>query len=153
MLDSDGKLIGVLSISREITARRQAEDALRASEEKLRIAQSSAALGIWEVNLLTGVTYWSPEVEAMYGLAIGSFDGRQANWLARVHPDDRSAVLQAVGEYMQRDDAFDLAFRIVRPDGELRWIASRGQVHRAAQGAAERLVGVKIGRASCRERV
>ncbi len=144
MLDSDGQLIGVLGVAREITARRRAEDALRASEEKLRIAQSSAALGIWEVNLAVGVTYWSPEVEAMYGIAIGSFDGRQASWLARVHPDDRSAVLQAVGEYMQRNEAFDLAFRIVRPDGEVRWIASRGQVHRSAQGAAERIIGVNF---------
>jgi len=144
MLDAEGQLIGVLGIARDITQRRRDEDALRASEEKLRIAQVSAALGIWEVDLLAGVTYWSPEVEAMYGLAPGSFDGRQASWLARVYPDDRPGLMRQLIERTQDSEAFDVAFRILRPDGEIRWIASRGQVHRDAEGGAVRIVGVNF---------
>jgi len=144
MLDADGRLIGVLGIARDITQRRQNEDALRASEEKLRIAQLSAALGIWEVDLLAGVTYWSPEVEAMYGMAPGSFDGRQASWLASVHPDDRPGLMRLLIERTQDSEAFDVAFRVFRPDGEMRWIASRGQVHRDAAGGAVSIIGVNF---------
>lgn len=141
---SNGELIGVLGIARDITRRRHDADALRKSEELLRLAQSSAGLGIWETDLAAGVTHWSPEIEAMYGLTPGTFDGRQASWLARVHPDDRAMLAQTMVEHAEHPGAFDVAFRILRPDGEVRWIASRGQVYCDAEGRAVRIVGVNF---------
>ena len=144
MLDREAKLIGVLGIARDITRRRQTENELRASEEKLRIAQASAALGMWESDLENHVTRWSPEVERMYGLAPGSFGGQQSAWMALVHPDDLPAVLQSVSDHLNSNEPFNLEFRIIRPDGEVRWIASRGQVHFNEQGQPARIIGVNF---------
>lgn len=144
MCDREGRLIGVLGIARDITRRREIENALRASEEKLRMAQLSAALGVWESDLKSGRITWSPEVEAMYGMAPGSFDGRQATWLARVHPDDRQTLLQAMAHHLGAPQPFDLEFRVLRNDGEIRWVAARGQVHVDDKGQAQRIVGVNF---------
>ncbi len=144
LVDRDSRLIGVLGIARDITQRRQIENELRASEEKLRMAQVSAGLGIWESDLGTGVTRWSPEVERMYGLAPGSFGGLQSDWLARVYPEDRTGLLQLMAAHIGSSEPFAVEFRILRPDGEIRWIASRGQVHVDEQGAPERIIGVNF---------
>ena len=144
MRDREGKLIGVLGIARDITRRRKAESGLRESEEKLRMAQLSAALGLWETDLKSDLTRWSPEVEQMYGLPPGGFGGRQRDWMALVHPDDLGGVLQAVGAHLSSSDPFSIEFRIIRPNGEVRWIASRGQVHFDEQGQAARIIGVNF---------
>ena len=144
MRDREGKLIGVLGIARDITRRRQAEKGLRESEEKLRMAQLSAALGLWETDLKSDLTRWSPEVEEMYGLPPGGFGGRQSDWMALVHPDDMSGVLQAISAHFNSSEPFSIEFRIVRPDGEIRWIASRGQVHFDDQGQPARIIGVNF---------
>lgn len=144
MFDGSGRLIGVLGIARDITQRRQTENDLRRSEENLRLAQNSAALGMWEVDLQQGVTYWSPEVERMYGLAPGTFGGTQAEWLARVHADDVPGLQSAIAEYLRSSEPFAVEFRIIRPDGGLRWLSSRGQVHFDDDGQATRIVGVNF---------
>jgi len=144
MRDGSGKLIGVLGIARDITRRRQAEIDLRNSEEKLRLAQVGAGLGVWECDLKSGVTRWSPEVEAMYGLAAGSFGGDLASWLACVHPEDRPGLMASVGGHMHSREPFEVEFRIVRPDGEVRWLTSRGQVHFDGQGEPSHIIGINF---------
>jgi PAS domain S-box-containing protein len=144
MRDRSGQLVGVLGIARDITRRRQAEIELRNSEEKLRLAQMGAGLGVWECDLKSGVTRWSPEVEAMYGLPTGSFSGDQESWLACVHVEDRAALLASISEHMHSSDPFEVEFRIVRPDGEVRWLTSRGQVHVDEQGEPDRVIGINF---------
>jgi PAS domain S-box-containing protein len=144
MRDRSGQLVGVLGIARDITRRRQAEIDLRNSEEKLRLAQVGAGLGVWECDLKSGVTRWSPEVEAMYGLPAGSFGGDQASWLACVHADDKPALLASIGEHMHSREPFEVEFRVVRPNGEIRWLTSRGQVHFDDQGAPDHIIGINF---------
>jgi PAS domain S-box-containing protein len=144
MFDRAGKLIGVLGIARDITRRRQVENDLRASEEKLRLAQASAGLGIWEVDLKTGVTVWSPEVEAIYGLEPGGFGGDQASWLKYVHADDKAQLVEVLASHLRDREPFEVEFRILRSDGKVRWVASRGQVHFDEQDQAQRIVGVNF---------
>ena len=82
----------------DLIERRRADHALRASEERFRIAQSAAQIGTFDWNIQTGLNTWSPELEQLYGLAPGSFAGTQQAWEKLVHPEDREIAVKKVEE-------------------------------------------------------
>ena len=127
----------------DITERKRVEENLAASQERLEIAQSAAGVGFWGVDLDTGKTWWSTEVEKLYGLPPNSFDGTQEAWLTCIHPDDVDDVKEKVLVHMSASDAFEIEYRIVRPDGEIRWLTSRGRVV-TLDGKAVRALGVNF---------
>ncbi len=125
--------------AREVQAERRAAAALAESEERLRLAQEAAGVGVFERDLRTGRAHWSPTMFRLYGL---SPEGRGAEvgdeeYLALLDPEDRD-------RHRARRDArradpeaarYDHEFRIRRPDtGEVRWISSRGEIVRDADG-------------------
>ncbi|HET6463011.1 MAG TPA: PAS domain-containing protein, partial [Candidatus Krumholzibacteria bacterium] len=125
----------------EIIERHKAEDALRESEERLRLAQLKTGVGIWDWNLRTGVLTWTPELEVLFGLEPGTVK-RYADFRNRVHPDD-IAMVEAKGDAAVRDrKTFEFECRIVRADNEVRWIwASGGALYDEATGEAIRILG------------
>ena len=112
----------------DITERKEVEKNLATSQERLEVAQSAAGVGFWETDLDSNRTWWSSETEKLYGLAPGSFAGNSDAWLKQVHPDDIAAVNHTLGEYRHRREPFEIEFRIIRSDGDLRWLSSRGRV-------------------------
>jgi PAS domain S-box-containing protein len=118
------------------------QEALLASEERLDLAQRAGRIGTFEWNIRTGAVTWSATKEELYGLPAGGFGGRYADWKQAVHPDDRDRAeadrLRAVAERTE----LDTEFRIVRPDGETRWIASKGKVFYTGDGEPLRMLGV-----------
>jgi PAS domain S-box-containing protein len=119
------------------------EQALRESEERLRLAQHVARIGTFEWNIKTGVNRWTPELQAMYGLPPGGFRGTQSAWEQLVHPDDRDEALRRV-ERAMKDGSFEGEWRVVWPDGSVRWLLGRASVVKNHAGEPERLVGVNI---------
>ncbi|MCB4821274.1 HWE histidine kinase domain-containing protein [Roseicella aerolata] len=121
---------------------------LAESEARLRLAQEAAGIGIWEWNPETGLSRWSPEQYALFGLdpereptiSVGRF-------LGLVHPEDRATVKAATREALRRG-AYEAEFRILRPrpDGppELRWMLGRGRRLMGRGGAGNRLIGVNV---------
>ena len=87
-----------VDIDDRITEHKTAEDELRKSEERFRLAQQVASIGTFEWNIQTGVNRWSPELEALYGLEPGTFPGTQEAWEFLVHPDDRAEARRQVEE-------------------------------------------------------
>lgn len=128
----------------DVTARRAAEGALRDSEERLRLALSSAAQGLWDLNVLTGRTIVSSEYASMLGYDPAEFEETNAGWRSRLHPDDiqQSAVLFA--DYVEgRRADYSTEYRLRTQAGDWRWILSRGRIiSRTADGRAHRVLGI-----------
>ncbi len=128
----------------DITSRKNVEQALRDSEERLRLAQQAAAIGTFEWNPHTNVNRWTPELEAMYGLPPGGFGGTQEAWEAMVHPDYRPATLQQVEIGLQTGNPIQAEWRVVWPDGSIHWILGRWQAFRDASGKPTRMAGINV---------
>jgi PAS domain S-box-containing protein len=141
----------VLAMVEDITEEKRAQEseigqrhALQQSEERLRLAQQAARIGTFESNLRTGATTWTPELEAIYGFAPGTFGGRQAHFLNMIHPDDRAGIPGFIDLSIKSGEPSTAEWRIVRPDGAVRWITARWQVFRDESGEPLRMIGVNM---------
>jgi PAS domain S-box-containing protein len=140
--DAEGLITLWFGTNTDVTAEREAQAALRASEAQVRLAGEAAGVGFFSCDLLTGETYWSATMYALYGLdpslpAPHMDEG--GNHLDLVHPDDRAMLRDARRSLAadRRRVAFMHDFRIRRADtGALRWIAARGELERDAAGRA-----------------
>ncbi len=139
----DGSIGGLILFSEDITQQKRGEQALRESESRLRLAQQVARVGTFEWNWQTGVNTWTPELEAMYGLKPGEFSGAEDAWEKLIHPEDREATLLAT-RYALETGKFEAEWRVVWPDGTVRWLAGRAWVFKDEAGRPWRLIGVNI---------
>ncbi len=130
-----------LQLMQEVQQHRQTEQALRVSQERLRLAVEAAHMGVWEIDLKTGIERWSAESQQLFGFTPGSFDGQFATFLNQVHPDDRAFVVQHYEQAIQQGH-YACDFRIIRPDGTLRWLSTLGQVIYGDNHDPLRMVGV-----------
>lgn len=117
------------------------ERALRLSEMRLAEAQRIASLGHWEWSYATDRVFWSDEIYRIFGLSPQATAAGHEDFLAFVHTADREEVRAAVEQALERQRPFSIAHRIVRRDGEERWVRQRGEVFRAADGTPLRMVG------------
>jgi PAS domain S-box-containing protein len=123
-------------------ARRQAEDLMK-SEERFRQLAANIPEVFWIATADTGqALYVSPAYETVWGRSVQSFYDRPSSWLETVVPEDR-ALVEAFLERSRRGEAAE-EFRILRPDGSVRWVWVRSFPVRDAQGRLERLAGVTL---------
>ena len=126
---------------RDITARKHAEDALRASRDELEVAQAIAHVGSWTSGVgMDGIVEWSRECYRIYGIPEGT-PITVASYYAYVHPDDRQRMHLATRAALDAGAPAEIEHRIVRPDGEIRHVHQRGVVERDAHGQAVRMFG------------
>jgi PAS domain S-box-containing protein len=120
---------------------RASTDAMREREERLRLALEAGRMGGWEWDVRSNRVTWSRELEAIHGLAPGSFAGTFEAYQADIHPEDRADVQTAISRTLTEGD-HHVEYRILRPDGAVRWVEGRGKVFRDADGVPVRVVGV-----------
>jgi PAS domain S-box-containing protein len=144
--DSNGSIIGSVSVVRDITDHKLIEQALRKSEERLKRAETIAHLGSWELDLRRNRLTWSDEVYRIFGLQPQEFPASYEAFLESVHPDDRAAVNAAYSESMREDgNAYEIEHRVVRKaGGEVRWVQEKCRHIRDASGRIIRSLGMVL---------
>ncbi|MEH2224846.1 PAS domain-containing protein [Nostoc sp.] len=129
---------------RELKERQQVEAELRQSEQRLRLALSASRMGTWNWNIQTGKISWSDNLEAAFGMEPGEFDGSFEMFAAQVHPDDRDRVLAAVERAIATGEDYDIEFRVVYPNGTIRWALSQGKVFYDQHGQPIQMAGIDL---------
>ena len=138
---SDGTVTGTVVVAEDMTEIREAEAETAASEQRLRLAHDAAKLGSWHWDLATGVNVWDEQLEGIYGMPRGGFDGTFEAWEATLHPDDHDHVMQVVAEAMENRSSYVLRNRIVHPDRTLHWIEAHGKVTTDKSGVPTGTIG------------
>jgi PAS domain S-box-containing protein len=142
--DGEGRMLRVVGMVADVTKQKLSEEALRASEARLRLAQWAARIGTFDLDLRTGVDIWTPETEALYGLQPGGFEGTLTAFENLIHPDDRERIRELTHEMIRTGQPAEEEWRVVWPDGGVRWIAGRAQVLMDESGEPSRMIGVNI---------
>ncbi len=143
VLDASGRVVAIVGVGRDVTARREVELALEVSEKRLKLALDAANEGLWDWNVETGHVYYSPGYFRLLGHDPDAFPPRYDTWLSLMHPDDREMARAREAEYLQSGmQSYESEFRMRTRDGGWRWILSKSKVvERDGQGQALRVVG------------
>jgi len=140
--NQDGMIVGSVVAGRDITERMAAAAAVRENENRLRLALDAAKAGIWEWDLRTHRNTWSDEAFRLYGLQPGCCEPSNEAWLATVHPDDRDAAADALNCAWDQAIELNVEWRVNSPEGDERWLMSRGRPEFDAKGKAVRYLGI-----------
>jgi len=148
LVGDDPACAEVIGSIRDIADRRAAEgevatsfDELKEKQRLLAMAESAAGIGHWRLNLADWRLFWSPEVFRIHGVG-GDREPGIAEAIRYYHPDDREKVRDWIGTAIANGGSFEFDARVVRPDGQLRWVRSRGQAESAPGAGIVGLFGV-----------
>jgi len=136
----EGKKV-IQGIFRDVTERIRTEEALRKSEARYSQAASAAHLGHWERDFITSNGFWSRETYNIFGVSPDKFEPTFDNLMSLVHPDDRDELRDALNSALTSRKKINIEYRIVRPDGEMRVIHSKGEARLNDKGEITRLDG------------
>lgn len=156
LFDAEGRVRGAVAAGADVTSLKEAEEALRAGEERLRLALQAGRSGTFDWDARLNVNVWSDELLALYGFQPGEFGGRYEDWVDCLVPEDRDAGIAAVQRSLETGE-FAIEFRIRRRDtGEIRWMHGRGRVFFDDAGQPARMIGINVDiteRVRARERI
>ncbi len=133
-----------LSLATDITERKRSEEALRASEERLRLAAEAAQMGTWDRDLRTGRLYWSAHQQRLMGYEPGTFPGTPEAYLALLHPDTLALHAEQQRRARTGDGLFHAELKFRLRDGSERWGLVCGQTKFDAAGKPVRILGIQI---------
>jgi PAS domain S-box-containing protein len=135
--------VRVIGVNSDITKRKRVEDALRESEDRLRVALETGRIGIFNDLPLEGTIELNDRAREMVGVEAEA-KLTSADYLALVHPDDREKMIEARSADLEgsNNEEGELEYRIVRPDGSVRWLIIRRRVYFEGEGAARHAVRV-----------
>ncbi|MFZ5760310.1 MAG: PAS domain S-box protein [Thermodesulfobacteriota bacterium] len=146
LYDDSGAMVGILSSGNDITEKKEQEQALRQSEERLKLALEGADIGLWDWNMQTGEIYFSPRCFANLGYAADEQPQSFSTWRDLLHPDDEKPVRRAIdAALIKRPAHWTAEFRLRAKGGDYVWFQGRGMVVSfAPDGAPLRATGTNI---------
>jgi two-component system sensor kinase FixL len=136
--------IPLMALAAVLEERGRAVDTVRQSEEHLNLALNAAQLGTWDWDLRTNSAKWSSETKTMFGVPDETEPITLDAFAQILHPADRSGVLGAISHAVERATPLEVEYRIVQPDGSLRWVMSKGKILWDESGASARMIGVNV---------
>ena len=137
----DRKVIALIISSRDVTIRRKALQQLEKSQRQLRHALQAGRTGTWEWDIKTNEVIWSDGVEAMFGLADGSFQNSYDAFKALIHPEDRFMIESAIENTLVNNAKYYVEHRCIFPDKTIHWLSEQGEVYRDNEGKPIRMIG------------
>ncbi|MBO6517991.1 MAG: PAS domain-containing protein [Bacteroidia bacterium] len=140
-VDSQGDFLTTFTII-DLTHRRKIEHNIQVNEERLNIAMKAGNVGIWDWNVKANELVWDPSMFRLYGINSADFEGAYDAWEKTLHPDDKERASKAVEEAMLGIKEFDIQFRVITGNKEVKYVHAMGNVIRDKHGRAERMVGV-----------
>ncbi|MBD2500247.1 sensor domain-containing protein [Anabaena azotica] len=142
LLDEQGKYVGALGMATDISERKQAEAALQESKKRLDDILDSLEVVVWSIAADTFETlYLNCAVVQMYGRSVDEFHDNPNLWFEVIHPEDKQRVKQSI-EPLLLGGSQELEYRIIRPDGQVRWLCNSSHVIYDTLGKAIRIEGI-----------
>ena len=135
----------MFAVVEDITDRKLVEADLEQSREALHMALDAGRAGTFDWNMREDVMVWSPELELLYGVRTGTFEGTIAAWQKRIVAEDEARIAAEIAHVLaRRQERYGYEFRAVLPDGSLRWLRGQARFVYAADGTPQRMVGINI---------
>jgi PAS domain S-box-containing protein len=138
--NQDGAIGGIIGATADITGLKMAEQSLRNSEERLTMALSASQMGVWEWDVKTDAVYWSPECCNIFG--VNNVGWAPGTFGKLVHPEDLTEARRKIIQALRERTVYKHEFRIIRPDGEMRWVSSLGKAEYDPDGEPLLLRGI-----------
>ncbi|WP_299452219.1 PAS domain-containing protein [uncultured Microscilla sp.] len=140
--DSNGQYEGAISSTRDVSERMEAEKKLQANEERFRLAQNFANIGIWEWTPTNNEMLWSPQTNYLLGLYHQVGKPSYEVFMKAVHPDDQATVQAKMQHSVNTAKKYELEHRVIWEDGTIYWVKSQGNVQRDQYGNVMKMLGV-----------
>ena len=143
VFDAAGKCTHFVGIERDVTEQARMEQALRESESKFRLLAENISDVFWLASPdLEKMYYVSPAYDLIWGFSAQSLYAYPYQWSEAILPEDRERVMVVFGKLMQKEPSVSVEYRILRPDGGVRWIHDRGFQVRDAKGELTHITGI-----------
>lgn len=142
----NGEIINFVAIKQDITERKQMEDRIRQSEERLNFALEGSNDGLWDWQIQTGEIFYSPRWQTMIGYEPGEIEPTIESWEKLVHPDDLSRVNEVMNAHLEgKTPQYEAEYRVQSKSGEWVWILARGKIADYDEnGTPKRFVGTHV---------
>ncbi|UCC96666.1 MAG: PAS domain S-box protein [Phycisphaerales bacterium] len=146
LFDDQGRAVIFQSFGEDITDRKEAEDALKQSEEKFRLAMETTNDALWDWDMVTNEVYRNPRHATMLGYEPGELSASQQEWEKRIHPEDKPSVFEAVKAHSDGTiPSFNIEYRLATKSGDYIWVLGRGKVVAYSNdGAPVRMLGTNV---------
>ncbi|MGA1133244.1 MAG: PAS domain S-box protein [Prochlorotrichaceae cyanobacterium] len=140
--DRGDHLIAIEGVAQDITDTVQYETQLKDLSDRLRLATQSANLGIWDWNIQANLLTWDEQMYKLYGIPVSSTSETVALWQNSLHPEDAELANTELRAALRGERDFHPTFRVVHPDGTIRWIEGHGLIEKDERGNPIRMIGV-----------
>ena len=142
VFDAEGRLTNFIGVQKDITERYRSEDALRRSEERLRLAMHAGRIGMCERSAGDEALSCSEGFAEIFGLPPGRLKPTPEELIERIHPEDRERLQDAQRVAIREKDTHEVEYRVILSDGGVRWVAERGRIYRDEEGEVEHTIGI-----------
>jgi PAS domain S-box-containing protein len=142
--DEQGRMVRMIGMVADITGRKLAETKLSLAHDQLRLAMESGKTVGWDRDVKSGRDSLFGDLQSIFGIPSEVYAGRVEDFHRLIHPEDRRRVLEAIDDAMLTRKEYATEFRILRPDGTVRWVAAKGKFYYLPDGTPERMLGTAV---------